>query len=34
MPAAANATIAAAQRLYGNSAANRVRDAFEARGIL
>ena len=34
MPAAAGATVAAAQRLYGNSAANRVRDAFEARGIL
>lgn len=34
MPAAANATVAAAARLYGVSAANRVRDAFEARGIL
>ena len=34
MPAAASATVAAAQRLYGNSAANRVRDAFEERGIL
>ena len=30
---AAQATIAAAQRLYGNSAANAVRKAFEARGI-
>jgi Zn-dependent metalloprotease len=34
MPAAANATVAAASRLYGASAANRVRAAFEARGIL
>ncbi len=34
MPAAANATVAAASRLYGNSVANRVRAAFEARGIL
>jgi zinc metalloprotease ZmpB len=34
MPAAASATVAAAGRLYGNSTANRVRAAFEARGIL
>ena len=34
MPAAANATVAAASRLYGNAVANRVRAAFEARGIL
>jgi Zn-dependent metalloprotease len=34
MPAAAAATVAAADRLYGASAANRVRTAFEARGIL
>jgi len=34
MPAAANATAAAANRLYGPSAANKVRAAFEARGIL
>jgi len=34
MPAAASATVAAASRLYGNSTANRVRAAFEARGIL
>ena len=34
MPAAANATVAAASRLFGASAANRVRAAFEARGIL
>ena len=32
--AAANATVAAARRLYGNAAANAVRDAFEDRGIL
>ena len=30
----ATRTVAAAQRLYGNSAANAVRAAFEARGIL
>lgn len=30
---AAHATVAAAQRLYGNSAANAVRNAFAARGI-
>jgi hypothetical protein len=34
MPAAAAATVAAANRLYGNSTANRLRTAFEARGIL
>ena len=34
MPAAAVATVAAAQRLYGRGAANAVRAAFEARGIL
>ena len=34
MPAAARATVAAAQRLYGTSTANTVRHAFEARGIL
>jgi hypothetical protein len=34
MPAAARATVAAAQRLYGTSTANTVRDAFEDRGIL
>jgi hypothetical protein len=34
MPAAAQATLAAAQSLYGNSAANAVRTAFQARGIL
>ena len=32
--AAATATVAAAQRLHGNAAANAVRDAFEDRGIL
>ncbi|MGE5828019.1 MAG: M4 family metallopeptidase [Micromonosporaceae bacterium] len=32
--AAANATVAAARRLYGNAAANAVRAAFQARGIL
>jgi hypothetical protein len=32
--AAATATVATAQRLYGNSAANTVRAAFQARGIL
>ena len=31
---AATATVAAAQRLYGTSAANAVRHTFEARGIL
>jgi zinc metalloprotease ZmpB len=34
MPAAAQTTVATAQRLYGNSAANAVQAAFEARGIL
>lgn len=34
MPAAAGATVAAAQRLYGSRTANIVRRAFEARGIL
>jgi zinc metalloprotease ZmpB len=34
MPAAAQATVAAAQTLYGKSAANAVLAAFEARGIL
>jgi hypothetical protein len=34
MPAAASATVAAASRLYGASVANRVRAAFETRGIL
>jgi zinc metalloprotease ZmpB len=34
MPAAARATVAAAQLLYGTSTANTVRHAFEARGIL
>ena len=34
MPAAANATVAAAQALYGNAAANAVTAAFHARGIL
>jgi len=34
MPAAANATIEAAERLYGRRAARMVRQAFEARGIL
>jgi len=34
MPAAARATVAAAQALYGNPAAQAVRAAFEARGIL
>ncbi|HYN88526.1 MAG TPA: M36 family metallopeptidase [Ardenticatenaceae bacterium] len=34
MPAAARATVAAAQRLYGRSVANTVRAAFQARGIL
>jgi len=31
---AANATVATAQQLYGNAAANVVRSAFQARGIL
>jgi Zn-dependent metalloprotease len=30
----ANRTIAAAQRLYGNATANKVRAAFAARGIV
>jgi zinc metalloprotease ZmpB len=34
MPAAAQATVDAAQSLYGPSAANKVRAAFQARGIL
>jgi hypothetical protein len=34
MPDLANRTVAAAQSLYGNSAANTVRSAFQARGIL
>jgi Zn-dependent metalloprotease len=34
MPAAARATVAAAERLYGKSAAKVVQAAFEARGIL
>ena len=34
MPDLANRTVAAAQRLYGTSAANAVRAAFHARGIL
>jgi hypothetical protein len=34
MPAAAQATVAAAQRLHGKGTANVVRAAFEARGIL
>ncbi len=34
MPAAARATVAAAQSLYGTSTANTVRAAFQARGIL
>ncbi|HEX6873771.1 MAG TPA: bacillolysin [Micromonosporaceae bacterium] len=34
MPAAANATVATAQALYGSTAANAVRAAFQARGIL
>ena len=34
MPAAAQTTVATAQSLYGNNAANAVRAAFEARGIL
>jgi Zn-dependent metalloprotease len=34
MPAAAEATVAAAQRLYGAAAASIVRTRFEERGIL
>jgi hypothetical protein len=34
MPELASSTVAAAQRLYGRSAANKVRQAFENRGIL
>jgi zinc metalloprotease ZmpB len=34
MPALATSTVNAAQQLYGNSAANAVRNAFQARGIL
>jgi Zn-dependent metalloprotease len=34
MPDLANRTVAAAQSLYGNGAAVKVRQAFEARGIL
>jgi Zn-dependent metalloprotease len=34
MPAAAQATVDAAQRLFGNSTANRVQAVFEDRGIL
>jgi zinc metalloprotease ZmpB len=34
MPELATSTVSAAQSLYGNSAANKVRQAFEARGIL
>src|SRR5215207_5760854 len=34
IPAAAQATVATAQRLYGNSAANAVTAAFQDRGIL
>jgi hypothetical protein len=34
MTALANRTVAAAQQLYGNTAANAVRQAFEDRGIL
>ena len=34
MPDLANRTVAAAQSLYGTSAANAVRQAFQARGIL
>jgi zinc metalloprotease ZmpB len=34
MPELARATVAAAQRLYGNSTANAVEAAFQARGIL
>ncbi|NTU65346.1 MAG: hypothetical protein HGB05_18585 [Chloroflexi bacterium] len=34
MPAAAQATVDTAQELYGTAAANAVRAAFQARGIL
>jgi hypothetical protein len=34
MPDLANRTVAAAQQLYGAGAANAVRQAFVARGIL
>jgi hypothetical protein len=34
MPDLANRTVAAAQQLFGNGAANAVRQAFEDRGIL
>jgi hypothetical protein len=34
MPQLAQSTVAAAQRLYGNATAKKVRDAFVARGIL
>jgi zinc metalloprotease ZmpB len=34
MPAAATATVNAAERLYGSAVASKVRGAFEARGIL
>jgi hypothetical protein len=34
MPDAAEATVGAARRLYGNATANTVKDAFEERGIL
>jgi hypothetical protein len=34
MPTLARSTVAAAQALYGNAAANRLRTAFEDRGIL
>jgi hypothetical protein len=34
MPAAPEATVATAQRMYGKRAADIVRAAFEARGIL
>jgi Zn-dependent metalloprotease len=34
MPAAAQATVNAAQTIYGNAAANAVRAAFQGRGIL
>jgi hypothetical protein len=34
MPQLAQSTVDAAQRLYGASAARKVRQAFQARGIL
>jgi Zn-dependent metalloprotease len=34
MPQLAQSTVSAAQRLYGTSAANKVRKAFQDRGIL